>query len=156
METTGLRQAYDVFLDELARGGFGSPPDGEWTAEQVVAHLVINDELMAQATEAVAAGSPHAFYNHDAIHGPQLDALVADAGDLAGLAERLRRSSAALCHRVEQITPTAADTPVSTHIRDGDQIRVDQSLPWARVIDSQQRLHLPAHTEQLRALRPAD
>ena len=63
METAELRRAYDVLLAEADAGGFGPPPSGELTAEQVVAHLAANDELLTEATEAVIAGSPWAYYD---------------------------------------------------------------------------------------------
>lgn len=150
-----LRRAYDVLLAEIEAGGFGSPPEGEWTAEQVAAHIATNDELLAEATEAVLAGSPWAFYNHNAVHRPQLDALVAECGGLDGLATLVRATSQRLCTLVERLDAEAADIPVDTHIRDGEQIVIDESMPWGRALDIHERVHLPVHTDQLRALRPA-
>lgn len=153
MDTAVLRAAYDVLLAEIAAGGFGPPPPGKWTAEQVVGHVALNDELLAEATEAVLAGAPWAYYNHNAVHTPEVDDFVADCGDLAGLTTRLRGTSHRLCALVDRLDVLAADTPVETHIRDGDRIVVDEPLPWGRVLDIHQRVHLPAHTDQLRALR---
>jgi hypothetical protein len=31
---------------------------------------------------------------------------------------------------------------------------IDEPLPWGRVVDIHERVHLPAHTDQLRVLRP--
>lgn len=58
MDAAQLRQAYEVLLAEAETGGFGPPPPGEWTAEQVVAHVAANDELLIEATEAVIAYGP--------------------------------------------------------------------------------------------------
>ena len=55
-------------------------PEGQLSAEQIVAHLVANDELMSQATEAVLAGSPFAYYDLDE-HAP---AAARRAGRRAG------------------------------------------------------------------------
>ena len=153
MNAAELRQAYDVLLAEAETGGFGPPPPGEWTAEQVVAHIAANDELLIEATEAVVAGSPFAYYNHNAIHTPQLDGLVAECGGVAGLADRVRGSSRRLCELVAQLGAKSS-TPVDTNIRDGDNIVIDEPLPWGRLIDIHGRVHLPAHTNQLRSLRP--
>ncbi|MFC7550277.1 hypothetical protein [Plantactinospora sp. GCM10030261] len=155
MDTAVLRAAYDVLLAEVAAGGFGPPPPGDWTAEQVVAHLTLNDDLLATATEAVLAGAPWAYYNHNAVHTPELNELISGCGGLAGVADRLRASSQRLCNLVDRLDVLAADTPVETHIRDGDRIVVDEPLPWGRTLDIHERVHLPAHTDQLRALRPA-
>jgi hypothetical protein len=153
MNAAELRQAYDVLLTEAETGGFGPPRPGEWTAEQVVAHIAANDELLIEATEAVIAGSPFAYYNHNAIHTPQLDELVAECGGVAGLADRVRGSSRRLCELIDKLGAKSS-TPVDTNIRDGDNIVIDEPLPWGRLIDIHGRVHLPAHTNQLRSLRP--
>ncbi|GAB3139012.1 hypothetical protein GCM10027290_07400 [Micromonospora sonneratiae] len=153
METAELRRAYDVLLAEVEAGGFGAPPAGELTAEQVVAHLAVNDELLTEATEAVIAGSPWAYYDIESIHRPQLDALVARHGGLIGLATLLRESSQKLCELTAHLG-VKAETPVWTHIREGFELRVDEPLPWGRTLDIHGRVHLPVHTEQLRSMRP--
>ncbi|MFC4107338.1 hypothetical protein [Micromonospora zhanjiangensis] len=154
MDTAVLRRAYDVLFAEIAAGGFGRPPDGQWTAERVVAHVVSSDVLFAEATEAVLAGSPYAYYDHDAIGRSQLDELVTECAGLAGLTDRLRSGSGRICALIDRLGPEAAGVPVETHIHDGDRIVIDEPLPWGRVVDIHERVHLPAHTDQLRALRP--
>jgi hypothetical protein len=116
METDKLRQAYQDLFAEAAAGGFGSPPAGEWTVEQVLAHVAANDQLLAETTEAVLAGDPKAYYNHDAIDRARLDVLVAEHGDLAGLVELACGTSAALFALADRLggratrpcTPTSA------------------------------------------------
>jgi hypothetical protein len=152
MDTAELRQAYDTLLDEIEAGGFGPPPDGEWSAAQVVAHVVANDELLIVATRAVLAGAARPYYNHDAIDAARLDELGTDLPTLAG---RLRESSATLCGLVEEMDEVAAATPVHMEIRDGDRTALDAPVPWGRAVGIQARAHLPNHTAQLRALRPA-
>ncbi|WP_327043336.1 hypothetical protein OG400_13445 [Micromonospora ureilytica] len=53
----GLRRAYGALFAEVDAGGFGPAPEGQLSAEQIVAHLVANDELMIQATEALLHGT---------------------------------------------------------------------------------------------------
>jgi hypothetical protein len=154
MDTAGLRQAYDVLLAEADAGGFGLPPAGQWSAEQVVAHVTANDDLLTEATEAVLAGSPWAYYDHDALHTAQLADLIRACGGLPGLLTRLRLTSRRLCDLIDRLTPDAATTDVETHLRDGDTILLDGLLPWSRTLDIHRRLHLPTHTAQLHALRP--
>jgi hypothetical protein len=153
MDAAELRAAYDVLLAEAEAGGFGPPPPGEWTAEQVVAHVAANDELLIQATEAVIAGSPYVCYNHNSIHRPQLDALVSECGGMAGLVARVRDSSDRLADLIDRLGARSS-TSVDTNIRDGDEIVINEPLPWGRTIDIHGRVHLPWHTEQLRVLRP--
>ncbi|WP_327036493.1 hypothetical protein [Micromonospora ureilytica] len=53
----GLRRAYGALFAGVDAGGFGPAPEGQFSAEQIVAHLVANDELMIQATEALLHGT---------------------------------------------------------------------------------------------------
>lgn len=152
MESGELRRTYDEVLAEVDAGGFGEPPEGELSAEQIVAHLAANDELMSEATEAVLAGSPFAYYDLDTIHRPQLDALASECGGLDGLATLLRATSQKLCTLVDRLGD-AAETPVDTVLREGADLDVDESLPWGRAVDLHTRVHLPMHLAQLRALR---
>ncbi|PWU57817.1 hypothetical protein DLE60_23725, partial [Micromonospora globispora] len=152
MERAQLRQVYDEVLAEVDAGGFGQPAEGELSAEQIIAHLAANDELMCEATEAVLAGSPFAYYDLETIHRPQLDALVSECGGLDGLATLLRATSQKLCILADRLGP-AAETPVDTVLREGPDLNVDESLPWGRALDLHARVHLPMHLAQLRALR---
>ncbi|MEV4465036.1 hypothetical protein AB0J51_15585 [Micromonospora echinofusca] len=152
MDSGALRGAYAEVLAEVEAGGFGVPPAGQLSAEQIVAHLAANDELMTEATEAVLAGSPFAYYDLETIHRPQVDALVAECGGLDGLATLLRATSQKLCALTDRLGP-AAQTPVETHLREGFDLVVDEPLPWARTLDLHTRVHLPKHLAQLRMLR---
>ncbi|MFG1887474.1 hypothetical protein ACGFIR_06340 [Micromonospora sp. NPDC049051] len=152
MDSGSLRGAYAEVLAEVEAGGFGAPPVGQLSAEQIVAHLAANDELMTEATEAVLAGSPFAYYDLETVHRPQVDALVAECGGLDGLATLLRATSQKLCALTDRLGP-AAQTPVETHLREGFDLVVDEPLPWARTLDLHARVHLPKHLAQLRMLR---
>lgn len=152
METAALRRAYRVLLAEVDAGGFGSPPPGQWSAEQVVAHLAANDVLLTEVTEAVLAGSPWAYYDAQDMHRPQLDELVRQYAGLPGLTGLLRETSDRLCALTDRLGPES-ETLVDTHIREGVELTVDEPLPWGRVLDLHGRIHLPAHLEQLRAMR---
>lgn len=152
METAQLRRAYDDLLAEIEAGGFQPPPAGALTAEQIVAHLAANDELMSAATEAVLAGTPFAYYDTEAVHRPQLDAMISGVGGLPGLAALLRATSQKLCALVDRLG-LAAETSVETRLREDFDLIVDEPLPWGRVIDLHLRVHLPKHLAQLRGLR---
>ncbi|MEV0325461.1 hypothetical protein AB0H63_03295 [Micromonospora echinospora] len=152
METAELRRTYDVLLAEAEAGGFGPPRDGGLSAEQIVAHLAVNDELMSEATEAVIAGSTYAYYDLEDIHRPQLDAVVVQHGGMAGLITLFGETSRRLCALADQLGP-AARTLVETHLREGFELRVDEALPWGRTLDLHGRVHLPLHLAELRALR---
>ncbi|WLS46061.1 hypothetical protein Q3V37_01870 [Micromonospora profundi] len=152
MESGGLRQAYGGVLAELDAGEFGAAPAGQLSAEQIVAHLVANDELMIQATEALLAGSPYAYYDLDDMHRPQLDALVAEQGGMRGLTALLHGTSERLCALVDQLGLNA-ETPVATCLREGPDLDIDEPLPWSRTLNLHAKVHLPKHQAQLHALR---
>jgi hypothetical protein len=114
----------------------------------VVAHVVTNDDLLAETTRAVLAGDPRPYYNHDAVDTTRLSGL---GDDLGALADRLRASSATLCDLLDGMDETAAGTPVHMEIRDGDRTALDAPIPWGRAAEIQARAHLPNHTEQARA-----
>ncbi|MFI7606673.1 hypothetical protein ACIBTV_16250 [Micromonospora sp. NPDC049366] len=154
MDSGRLRQTYDELLAEIDAGGFGPPPAGQLSAEQIVAHLAANDELMCEASEAVLAGSPFAYYDLETIHRPQVDALVVECGGLDGVAALFRATSQKLCALTDRLG-LAAETPVETHLREGYDLNVDDTLPWGRTLDLHTTVHLPKHLAQLRLLRPA-
>lgn len=142
MDTTDLRKAYETVAVEVEAGGFGPPLPGEWDAGQIVGHLALNDDLLAGVTADILAGRPARFDNRASLQPSPADVSV------------LRRSGAGLCDLVERLTEAQAATVVPVFIQDGDTIAVDRSMPWGVLVGIQASFHLPAHGEQLRALRP--
>jgi hypothetical protein len=142
MDTTELRKAYESVAAEAEAGGFGPPPPGEWDAGRIVAHLALNDDLLASVTEAVLAGRAVRFDNRASLHPEPATVDV------------LRRSGARLCDLVDRLTGEQAATVVPVLIQDGEEIAVDQPMPWGVLLGIQASFHLPAHGKQLAALRP--
>lgn len=66
----------------------------------------------------------------------------------------MSRSGSRLCALVEQLTHAQAATVVPIFIQDGESIAVDRPMPWGVLLEIQASFHLPAHADQLRALRP--
>jgi hypothetical protein len=155
MQTEQLTAAYEAFLAEATVGGFGPPPAGEWNARQVVAHIAVNDGLVAEAIERVLAGEPARFDNSNATDWAKVTAFADEHGDLGGTIDAVRVSGARLCDLASRLTDEQAATELPVFLRDGDDIAVDQPLPLGRVLGLQASFHLPAHGDQLRALRPA-
>jgi hypothetical protein len=154
-DTTGLRAAYAAFHDEAAAGGFADPAEGEWTATQVLAHVVRNDALLAEVTRGLLDGASPALDNHDASQGPELDLFAAEVGGWEGLLDEARVSAARLCDLLDRVNPDQAATLVPTHIADGAVVVVDDPVPWGAMMSVQEHRHLAMHTDQLRALRRA-
>jgi hypothetical protein len=153
MDSTELRHAYATFLDVAREGGFGPPPADGWTAEQVVAHIALNDRALIATTRDVLAGAPASLDNRPVTSGAVLARHATERGGLIPLLEDIAASSRALCDLVDRMDHRAAQTEVPTHLVDGDEVRLDGPLPWGRVVGGASRYHLEVHAEQLRELR---
>jgi hypothetical protein len=163
MDTSELEAAYRSVLDLAARGagggrapGAGGGPgadDGEaWGPDDVLAHLILNDRLLARAVRSVLDGAAQPYDNLDAIEPAELRALTRDLGDTAGLTGELEASSRELAELAGQLDEAQGATPVPVRILDGDQLRVDNPLPVRSLLNIQARRHLPIHEAQLREL----
>jgi hypothetical protein len=156
MDTSELEAAYRSVLDLAARAAGDGPAgagDGEaWGPDDVLAHLVLNDRLLARAVRSVLDGDAQPYDNLDAIELAELRALTQDLGDTAGLIDGLEASSQELVDLAGRLDEAQAATPVLVRILDGDQLRVDGPLPVAGLLNIQARRHLPMHEDQLREL----
>jgi DinB superfamily len=152
MNTDALRSNYEAIAEIATSGEFGPPPPDEWTAEQIIAHLTANDDLLAATTVDVLAGRPTAYDNTLAIDTARLSALVDECAGRDGVIQRLRTTSTRLAELVEQIDDDQAATTLHVHILDGTIVQVDQPLPLAALFRAQAMVHLPAHLQQLENL----
>jgi hypothetical protein len=154
MDTSELEAAYRAIL-ELAtapgpRPGPAADGDGEaWRAQDVLAHLVVNDRLLVRAVRSVLDGAARPYDNADAIELARLRELGERLGGTAGLIEALKSSSRELLELAGRLDQAQGDTPLPARIVDGDQTRVDQPLPLAGLLTIQARTHLPMHERQL-------
>ena len=151
MTSDSLAAAYAPFTASLLAGGFDPPADGEWGAELVAAHIVRNNDLIAEAAEQVAAGADVAYDNAGSVDEIELARLAEGAGGLTGLAREVERSAARL-ERAGQALGALAATPVHVIIRDGGEVVRDGPVPIGAFINGNASFHLDAHHAQLRAL----
>jgi hypothetical protein len=63
MDTTGLRSAYNSFLAVARTERFSPPPPPEWTAAQLLAHIIAGDTAITAVALAVAAGERPSYDN---------------------------------------------------------------------------------------------
>jgi hypothetical protein len=156
MDTSELEAAYRSVLDLAARGAgpeAAGAGDGEaWGPDDVLAHLVLNDRLLARAVRSVVDGTALPYDNLDAIDVAGLRALTEDLGDIAGLIGGLEASSRELMDLAGRLDEAQAATPVPVRILDGDQLVVDSPLPVRSLLNIQARRHLPMHKAQLSEL----
>ncbi len=158
-DLTGLTAAYDAFFTEaeagLAAGGFAAPTDGGWTAEQVVAHVALNDlALTAVAHALVHREAAPEFANHACQVIEHLDAVVAECGDLDGLIAHGRRCAAQALAAARRLNDEQRATAVACTFEHDGEVVGEGPMPWGQVaIEIQAARHLPAHVEQLADLR---
>jgi hypothetical protein len=160
MDTTALHDAYRALLDAAATvAGSGDPsprpPAGEWTADQILAHVAIITAGTIAAAAAVGSGSNTTYDNRLAQDGWTIDRVVALSGGNAGLRERVGRLGDALCaFGGPALSEAELDTPVPTLLLSNGAVLVDQPIPLRDLIAGLADTELPGHTGQLLALLP--
>lgn len=148
-----MSDVYEAAL-ALATGPERAPSAGEWDRAQVLAHLALNDVLLAEATEAILAGRPATYDNKPAIDNESLRAFAVEAAD--DLPERVRAAGRRLATAAGQLSQEQRETLVPARIVDGDEVVLDRAVPWGSLLATGATRHLPLHAEQLRALRRHD
>ena len=147
-----ISAAYAPFAATLLGARFAGPEPGEWTAEQIAAHVVLNNDLIAETAERVAAGQPAAYDNAPTVADEDLARYAAEVGGPAGLAREVDRSAARL-ERAKAALGDLAGTEVPVVIRDGGRIVQDGPVPIGEFVDGNAGFHLAAHLAQLKALK---
>ena len=152
MDTTALRAAYQRFLAVARSERFGPPPPPEWTAAQLMAHIIAGDTAITAVALAVAAGERPSYDNRPSLDRWNLARICAAAGDLPTLINAVDRRGQLLCGVAEQLTEAELDVTVPTLIISNDEVMLDSPLPLRSLIDGLGHVHLPRHAEQLAAL----
>ena len=158
MNTTPLRDAYRTLLEAaatVADAGDAAPPDGGWTADQILAHVALVNAATITAVAAVASGAVATYDNRIASDTWTLSRVITLAGGNAGLRNRIRLQGEALCALGgPALSETELDTPVPTLLVSNGTVLVDQPLPLRDLITGLADMELPGHAQQLLALRP--
>ncbi len=149
-----LTSAYEAFFAEADAGGFGPPNDDGWTAEEVVAHVTLNDAALSAVGQALVHGDEPLFANTVCQDRRVLAAWIEAHGDLDGLVERGRHAARVACATLARLSPEQRATEVACRLEHDGQVVLDGPMPWGQVADTiQATRHLPAHIEQLGNLR---
>ncbi len=156
MDTTELEAAYRAVLDLAAAHGPGAGPaaaaagdNQAWRAQDVLAHLVLNDWLLARAVRSVLDGAAQPYDNAEAIDPARLRELGEQAGGTTGLVGALEASSRELLELAGRLDQAQGDTQLPVMIVDGGEVFVDRPVPVAELLGIQARAHLPMHQRQL-------
>ena len=156
VDLTAVASAYDAFFAEAERGGFGEPPPGEWDAGRVVAHVSLNDLAMTAVAHALVHGRTDLTFANTLCQDPQvLTDWIAATGDLAALVARGRALAEVSMAATARLDPEQLATEVPCRLFHDGELVLDGPMPWGRLAaETQASVHLPAHTGQLRDLRP--
>lgn len=153
-DLAALHTAQQDLLAEAARGGFGAPQGPHWDAEQVLAHLIINERLLRSVTEDLLAGRRPDYDNAPSQDAFVLGSLIGNVGSLAGLVSLLGLECMVGRSALERLRADQRETMVHVRIwHEGNRIIDDPQPWWAFAVEASAGRHLPAHLEQLRALR---
>jgi hypothetical protein len=155
MNTEELSLAYENVITDAKTAAYRPPPEGEWGAELILAHLIANDGLLLAVLGEVVAGHSPTYDNAPAIDVDGLSRIVAGAGGVETLIDQLRASSSRVVELVSKLDDGHVATMIPTRIVDGSTVQVDQPLPLAAILRAQTALHLPSHREQLASLATA-
>lgn len=153
-DLAALLAAYDEFFAEAELGGFGAPPDGEFDAEQVLAHVALNDAAMIAVCHALVHGREPRFENERCHDRDALTRWIGQGGGPLTLVERGRARSVQVAGALARLSSEQRSTLVHCRLLHDGDVMVDQPMPWEVVaIGIQADRHLPAHVDQLRNLR---
>ncbi len=155
LDLAQLGAAYDAFFDEADHGEFVAPTDGGWDADQVIAHVALNDAAMVAVCQALVHGTPLRFENIVCQDRAVLANWIQSAGDRATLIDRGRAAARQVQAALRRLSAEQLDTSVDCHLLHDGAVMLDDARPWQAVaVQVQAAMHLPAHIEQLQKLRP--
>ncbi|WP_433222317.1 hypothetical protein [Microtetraspora malaysiensis] len=161
MESAQLQAAYRSLLDaaitvaDYGGGAIPVPPPGEWTADQILAHVSLVTATTIAAASAIASGSHTTYDNRIALDAWTINRVTTLAGGTAGLLDRIRHQADALCALAgPALSEAELDTPVPTRLLSNDACMVDQPMPLRDLLAGLAETELPGHTQQLLALLP--
>ena len=151
MDVAALESAYDRFMDVARESRDIVPPEGEWSPELVLAHVIVSDRLIAETAARVLSGGQPRFDNRASQSAPYLEAIARAAGSWHGLLARVQQVGEELIAMVARIEPEHARIAVPSFVMDGDNIVVDGPAPLEQLVMVPAMIHLPGHAEQLKS-----
>lgn len=160
MDTSTLHTAHVAFLNAAQRvadagGSALDPPDGEWNADQIVAHVALIDAATLAAAASVVSGTNTTFDNRIALDRWTIEHTATLAGGSSGLQDRVRALGETLCALAGSVLRDAElDTLVPSLLLSNDTLIVNQPMTMRALISGLADSELPAHTQQLLNLLP--
>ncbi|MFI5907596.1 hypothetical protein [Dactylosporangium sp. NPDC051541] len=139
-----LRAAYETFLKTEARP---VAPQGEWTTEQILAHVSLVTAATITTVSSVASGAVTTYDNRLAQDPWTLDRVSALAGER--LRDRIRAQGEALCLLAEQLSEVELATAVPTLLLSNGECLVDAPVTVRDLLAGLATTELPGHANQL-------
>lgn len=152
MDTTVLRQAYRDFLAVAGATSFARPPDGEWSAQQLLAHIVAADTGIAAIALGVGSGQRPTYDNRYSLDIWNLERLMDQTPDLPEMVDLVCQRGELLCQVAEQLSESEQAAPVHCLILSGCRLIADTAQPLGQLIQGVAAVHLPRHASQLTCL----
>lgn len=115
----------------------------------VVAHVAMNDRLIAAHLRRAMAGEATAYDNRSVYRASELQPILDADPDVRSQIDLARRSSSDVLDLAERMDEDVAALTFQTNILDGDLVLVDGPVPLAGLLGAQVRVHLPLHTAQI-------
>jgi hypothetical protein len=151
MDVTALRSAYDRFFDTARDLGGTRPPAGEWTPEQVLAHLIVTDRMIASTAAQVIACGEARFDSRVTQSVPYLEAIAAVAGSWDGLLAEALQAAEELMAVAALIEPEHARVMIPSYVVDHGHPVIDGPAPLEQLVMVPAMLHLSGHADQLKS-----
>lgn len=161
LDAAPLQDAYRALLDAAttvagADDPGPAPPDGEWNADQILAHVSLVSAATIAAVAGIAAAANTTYDNRTALDAWTIRQTIEHAGGNAGLRDRISGQAAALCALAggTALSDTELGTLVPVRLLSNDTLLVDQPMPLRDIVTGLAEAELPGHTKQLLALLP--
>ncbi len=154
MQPEDLEKAYVPLVRELRDGDFERPAGG-WAAEQIAAHVAINNDYFTFAAREVLATGTGAYDNETAVDIDQLTAYASKFAYLGDLADDVARSATELAAAFGDLCSEDADAQIPVVIHHDGRIVRDGPGSLVELIEGNATYHLSMHLDQLLALRPS-
>lgn len=160
MDTIRLQSAVGALLDAAATVADSAkpnpaPPSGEWSADQILAHVALLNAATLAAVSAVSAGTHATYDNRIAQDTWTIGRVITLAGGDAGLRDRITLQADALRLLTGALSDAELDILVPTRLLSKGTVMVDQPMPLRDLLVGLADAELPGHTRQLLALLPS-
>ncbi|UXY18153.1 hypothetical protein N8I84_04995 [Streptomyces cynarae] len=159
--TAPLQDAYRALLDAAATVANADDPnpalaDGEWNADQILAHVSLVSAATIAAVAGITAGAHTTYDNRIALDAWTIEQTIAHAGGNSGLRDRISGQAAALCALAggAALSDAELNTLAPVRLLSNGTLLVDQPMSLRDIVTGLAEAELPGHTKQLLALLP--